>query len=452
MPLCVVCHLSEGAPVCADDRNAMARMLAAIPDRLARLSTAALVPGTPEPGPRVSVSRAGSPMPPRETTLSLLADGTPHVVSPDVPAMLNPRVRRWRTTGRRLVRRVVVTDGIADVVEREEEITDWHRELVVDYHATAAGVSRCRCGKVHPLTDRTIQPVLVPEDDQIGVLPPREWLDVQVRRLRRLLGHHVPARTITRLLGHSAPAPGWAAPDLPAADLLPLIAVPGGAAAAAFISAVRQTWRTRGMARLGLLGELPHDQRPDDPLAEELETRFGEPPRSMAAGWDVKYLLTHLDQACDLDLGIGAFAGELRALTAEMVRALGEEPDLKWLGRCPASLADPETGQWRRCGAGLWRDMTSAQVVCPRCHTPWDVCGPAANTLAREIRQAWPIDRRRRYTTDEANDARRPTCGGCGRPVIVEWRDVTALGERTRWWQPVRSRCEKQCDEAGRVL
>jgi hypothetical protein len=411
---CVVCR-SEPGPVgqlCRDDTD---RQLRDLPGRYIRLA-AVLAPGAAAvPGERVTTSkRVHAGLPARTAVLSLLGPGG------DVPATLHPLVRHWSAHRKVLVTMHIV--GIARTVE--VDVTDWFHELVVDENG---------------------QPVMVPVDaeDQVGVVPPREWLDMQARTVRAFFGHHVPART------HPAPGrrylpPAWR-------TLLPLA---GGPHTIGFLTALHQAYGAdQRMAYLGLL----HNRHPD-PSIDAIERR-AEPPRSMQ--WDVDYLRTWLDKAfTEGALDFAGFTAQLRALHSEISRALGETPDQLWVGRCPAFIEETNpdgepTGRKRPCGAGLWQDTgayLSAQTVCPRCRSVWELRGHAGAGTAREIRRVWPVDRRRRYTADEIDRLRPPHCPGCGRRVILNWRDVTGTRDLERTWQPASARCEAGCADARRTL
>jgi hypothetical protein len=187
------------------------------------------------------------------------------------------------------------------------------------------------------------------------------------------------------------------------------------------------------------------DWRPDDPLEQEWAIRFGDPAPGRRMTGDVRYLLTWLDHIGDDGYELAAFATQLRALSAELTRTLGERPDDQWLGRCPTLLtprgADGEEQVRRPCGAGLWQDPHAQQVRCPRCTATW---GPNIRELlhlAAEIRRVWPVDVRRRYSRAEKDVTSkqvgsRPGCPRCGQPALLVWRDVTAAGDRSRWWRP----------------
>lgn len=410
--LCVVCHTKPGR-VCSPCQDDIDNRLANLPARLGAVA-GVLVPGRAATDERVAMSaHVHSSLPARSGALSLIGPGG------DVPATLHPLVRHWHVT--RTVEVTRLDDGRAHTVR--VRVTDWFSEAVID----GAG-----------------KPVMIP-DDQIGTVPPREWLDMQVRRWRVHFGHHVPART---MLGDQRTY-------VPAAyrTLLPL---PAGPQLIGFLAAAhRASGAAARLAYRGLLTAHP------DPVVDAIERRArpGSPPRSMK--WDVDYLRTWLDKACaEPALDLAGFAAQLHALHAEIGHVLGDTPDRTWLGRCPAFIADVDpdgepTGKKRPCGAGLWQEngaFISAQVQCPRCRTTWDTRGHAGAGTAREIRRVWPIDRRRRYTVDKVDRLRPPPCPGCGQRVTIEWRDATGTHDKERTWQPVAARCPTGCDEARRVL
>jgi hypothetical protein len=469
MTLCIVCRNNNDGPVCEDDRTNMARLLARLPSRIEQVSMMVWPGQGGDDGPKVASAKKEPPLPLRAGAVSLLAGG-----SEAVTGMLHPLIRRWTTTSRKRVSRVVVVDGIAQIVEREEEITDYHREFVMQ-HDPASG-RRCRCGRVHGSGWR---PVEIPDDDQVGTLPPREWLDLQVRNWRRVLGDHVPQRTLGVITHRpqGGPVTAWPArwpqqspvpqPTVKAARLsaqqtLALMSVPGGREVWSIVHAAAWLRQQQVNSRMGLVDQRDVEDRPLDPLQEDIESRFGEPPRSMAIAWDIKYLLGHLDAACDLgeEVGIAEFAAELEALDAEISRVLNVEDKKLWVGRCPAFLDDLDaagqpTGRKKPCGAGLWQKSGWAQVPCPRCHSVWDTRGPAGRTLNREIRKIWPVDRRRRYSSEDLAALIPPRCPECRERVIIEWREVTGtedLRERRRWWVPRSSRCDNGCEKARRIL
>ncbi|MGK5677596.1 hypothetical protein [Actinoplanes sp. URMC 104] len=429
---CVVCRHRDADVVCDDDRALLREQLTDIPRKLADLATRVMRASGGDDGPRVTATKVEADSPVNEHVLSLLAGGSEHV-----SAVLVPLVRRFPITTTVTVQQVVG----GRTVTSEQQITKWFTEAVGDPDGPLSWVRH---------------------DDQIGVLPPREWLDVTVRAWRAQLGHHVPARSMGAVAvrrGGGAvtfwpkqprpPARAVSAWRMGAAGMLALLSFPAGRRAYAIAAAFEQHRRDRVNAYLGLLGPLAAADRPEDPLLDDIETRFGEPPRSQAIAWDVDYLLTWLDEACDRDLGIAEFAGELATLTAELERALGEQPEQTWIGRCPAMLIeerdsdDGEAAEVRRrpCGAGLWHQPGWAQVPCPRCHATWDVRGPAAARTALQIRKVWPYDRRRRYTVDEIGQLPVRHCATCTAPLQVRWREATGSGEKTRTWQLAEVSC-----------
>lgn len=412
--LCVVCHDGPG-PVCPDDQAAIDGQLRDLPGRLVQVA-AALAPGSAPVSERVAISaHVTARLPVRVDALSLVGPGG------DVPPTLHPLVRHWSVK-----HKVTVTTHVAGYAKTTDvEVTDWFHEAVLGDDG---------------------QPVMVPDDDQIGVVPPREWLDVQVRRWRAHFGHHVPPRT---LLSEQRPY-------LPS-TYATLLRTSSGPAAVAFLAAAHAI--DGAAARLAYRGLLSYEER--DPVLDDLEQRGrrpGRPPRTMQ--WDVDYLRTWLDKACaEARLDIAEFAAQLRSLHAELGRVLGDTPDQEWIGRCPAFITeeegpDGEPVRKRPCGAGLWQDNTAftAEVRCPRCHTPWGTRGHAGAGTAREIRRVWPIDRRRRYNADEIDRLRLPCCTGCGQRIKIEWRDVTGTRDTQRWWQPVTASCDTGCAEARRVV
>lgn len=399
---CVVCRRREPSRghVCEPCRDSLAELLTDLPRKVAAL-TLQLVPGPAALGERVSTSRVGSPIPIRLDALSLSGPGRDGVTG-----ALHPLVRRWST-----VHTVTVTTtGAAGPRTEERQVTEWHQELTLD----ADG-----------------KPVMVADDDQIGALPPAEWLASWTRMWREHFGLHTPKPVTAR------PRPArWRELD----------------------AVARQALAAK------LLGIARNGPRTDDPLADEWEVRFGEPPREDQPAADVSFLLLWLDDACDQDVGVGELAAELRALSAELTRVLGENPDQQWLGRCPAQVTDHrepddpghEDATQRRavtrpCGAGLWQDPHASQVQCPRCHSTWGPRKVELLYLAKEIRRVWPIDRRRRYHGGEIDALRTLRCPACGDAVMVSWRNVTATTDERLWWRPDRVMCPTGCPEAERL-
>lgn len=397
---CVVCCRRKPVRglVCSPDMKRLAEQLGDLPRQLAAL-TLNLVPANGMFGERVRTSRTGSPTGARLDVLTLTGPGNPRTDPPTaVTGMLHPQVRKWQAT-----ETIMLDDGT------EREITVWQQELVRDDDGC---------------------PVHVVTDDQVGLLPPREWLEMWVRRWRAHLGHG--ARVLP---AHKGPK------------------------TREYLQALAASHAARQHAAQVLLGlTRGYNGAPtlhsDDPLAEQWEIRFGEPAVAREPAADVTYLLAWLDRVCDDLPAIGDFAAELRALSSELARVLGERPDQQWLGRCPTKLTNRETGDAAPCGAGLWQDPYVAQVVCPRCRSTWGPGGPALLRLAADIRRVWPVDRRRRYTAAEvaALRADRPLrCPTCWSTVDIQWREVTATGDPERTWRPDQTSCPMGCADAGRL-
>jgi hypothetical protein len=370
--------------------------------------------------------------------LSMAGPGTSEITQ-----KLHPLLRHWS------VRRTVTVHGHANGVATtyEQVITDWFHEAVFG----ADG-----------------RPVLVTDDDQIGTVPPREWLDATVRSWRAHLGHHVPKRTILARDSEAArwlrilrgePEPGDRT-TRPVA-IGPLLRAGVDPAVITAVLLPHLVGYHERAAHYGLAGYVKPAERSLDPLLDDIERRFGEPPKERALLMDIQYLITWLDEAAEQDIDMADFAAKLHALDAELARVLGDDPDKVWIGRCPAFLVETtDDGQGgttmvrKPCGAGLWQDDAafSAQVPCPRCHCVWDTRGPAGATLAREMRKVWPVDRRRLYNADEIDFLDAPRCPTCKNRVIIDWKEVTGTRDKRRWWQPTGARCARGCDEAGRLV
>lgn len=415
---CMVCHTQPGA-VCPECQNTITRQLRDLPKRLAALA-AALMPGQAPAAERVSVSsHVTANLPVNTAALSLLAPGTS-----EITVRLHPLVRHWSAK-----RKVLVTTHVGGYARTVPvEVTDW-------FHETVIGADG--------------RPVLVhADDDQVGVVPPREWLDAQVRRWRSHFHHHVPPRTRRHRDVRT---------DLPGAYRT-LLRTPGGPRLLGALAALRTVGGAHArMAHLGLLGYEDPAARAADPVLDAIERRCGPAATPHTVQWDIDYLLTWLPEACAEDaLELAEFAAQLTALHAEISRALGDVDDKERIGRCPAFLADPDApdGRARPCGAELWQDNAAftAQVQCPRCHSTWDTRGHAGAGTAREIRRVWPVDRRRRYNADEIDRIPALKCRGCTGRVRLEWREVTGSRDKQRTWQPIKAWCDTGCDEARRVL
>lgn len=424
--LCVVCHRRDPAygAVCVNDRDRLAAGIREV-FRKTNAIRLQLVPSQRVKTGRIGGHHIDAPMPARLDVLSLTGPGNVAVT-----ALLHPAVRRWTTS-----RTVAVTTVVAGRRRTEKrEIVDWHCDLV---------------------TDEDGRTVLVPIDDQVGSIPPAEWLASWARAWYAHFG-------TTRVTGPADTAPPASAPRVwkaaAALDRVAAAAVPAGAAVLAWAGTVERAYR--GYATRTVLGlNTPGDVTGDDPVVDEWLIRFGHPGTDRLATAAARYLLTWLDRACDADVGIADLAVELRTINAELTRVLGETPDQQWLGRCPATLtarARDANGQprtvHRPCGASLWQDPHASQVMCPRCRSTWGPRVVELMHLATAIRMVWPIDRRRRYTTDEADAAPRPSCPTCGQPVFIDWRDVTGTGDVERWWRPARATCHFGCAEARETI
>jgi hypothetical protein len=408
---CLVCGAGDG-PVCGTDRQRIADQLADLPRKIAALGLL-LQPTSSTATDRVTISHgSGSPTPARLDVLSLVGPG-----AVSVTAMLHPQIQHWHTT-----RSVTVhtTRGGRPVVE-QRNLVEWHQEIALD----AAG-----------------RPILVADDDQIGTLPPAEWLDSWVKAWRVRLGHTVPPRT-------RRPRPGELTVDQAEAAML--------ASTSPATRAIVTAWRADAAAAVA--GR--RDGR--DTAADDHRDRFtAAPNRGASIVADVGYLLAWLDLACqDTGGGIADLAGELRALSAELSRVLGEHQDLQWLGRCPARIVDSDVPDRERlCGAGLWHDPYNAaydgegqpigvRVECPRCRSHWGPGRKEMLHLAGEIRRRWPIDRRRRYTDADRARTSPPRCPDCSWLTTVVWRDVTGTGDERRTWRPEQLACANNCDLRG---
>ncbi len=398
---CVVCgrRRPNRGVVCDTCRDRIRVQLAGLPGKLARIGHGVhLVPGQVNFGERVTQTRTGSPTGARLDTLSVTGPGA---AATRAATHARPKIRRWYT------RHTVTVD--AGTGPEQRDIVTWHSEPVVDEHG---------------------QPVLLDDGDQVGIVPPAQWLALWERQWRDHFGH---SRHIhVQMRDPKAPAPS------------------GDAAAR----------RAAANTVLGLTGYVPPTERPHDPLEHEWTIRWGSTDRGDDTDRRIRYLTTWLDEAADSERsGVAEFAAGLRALTAELTRILGEQPDQQWLGRCPAMIVE-RAGDGepvptdRPCGAGLWQDPytgtyqdgvhTSTTVKCPRCRSTWGPAPLELHRLAADIRRVWPLDRRRRYIGAEL-DLPRPPCVTCGEPVQVRWRDVTGRGDRQPAWQVDRVWCASGC-------
>jgi hypothetical protein len=426
---CVVCHHRDPTygRVCTTCRDRIGDGLTELLRKMAALRLHLVPAARPATG-RVGGRHVGAPLPARLDVLSLAGPGNIAVT-----AMLHPLVRRWSAT-----RTVTVTYRVGGkTVSEDRDVTDWHQETIVGDDGT---------------------PVLVPSDDQSGTVPPAEWLDSWAGLWRRHFGHHTrPPRPARR-----GPSPvDGGNPNV--VDVVAAVAHPVTRRAVAVIATVANAYRRHVLRTVlsltdGHGGLLPVDQRPDDPVTDELIMRFGDPGADAVSATNVQYLLTWLDRACAADVGIADLANELRAVNAELTRVLGETPDQQWLGRCPAQVThrrrtNPDDEVTRPCGAGLWQDPHASQVRCPRCHATWGPRTVELLYLAAQIRRVHPVDRRRRYTTGEAAALPTLRCPGCATAVRITWRDVTATGDQGQWWRPEKAVCPALgCSEAARLI
>jgi len=416
---------------CTNCRIRMADWLAAMPGQVARLALC-LVPGSAPAGERVTTSRTGSPTPARLDVLSLIGPGIGEVRY-DRRSLI-PRVRRWAT-----VQTVKTSRDDA-----EHQIPVWHRT-----------VDRGPDGR----------PLLALADDQVGSIPPAEWVDMQVRAVRRALGHHVPGRTRIDLehvraardqAGRLEAAARRAQVDFDwlrcerrpqLAALLELAAARRQPAIDGHQQRIQRQW----LGQNGHGGLLPAADREDDQLADEWRDRYGLAETAAAVEVDTRYLTLWLDEMCDRPLvDVPRFHAELRALHAELERTLGETRDEQYLGRCPTMLTDRDTGAETACGMALWQDPHASVISCARCRSTW-AQGRDWIQVAIDIQRVWPVDRRRRYTVDDANRAtdsdHAPRCPAVGHPLPISWRDVTEARDKQRMWRPEVGPC-RYCDSA----
>lgn len=424
---CVVCktRVPDRGLVCEVDRERLTAQLCGLPKQIGRLA-AQLAPATAAAADsgRVRVARPAAPTAARLDVLNLLGPGSDALAAAGMTGLLNPYVRRWRT-----VEKVRAGDG------RELEIETWHQELVDLPGVVKYSNSRAVFKHVDRPWDNKIdgQPRPILHDDQAGLVPPAAWAASWTRYWRQKLGHHsTRVRPVTAVVD---------------------------TAVRAFQGAIAEgvlQHQEQMTDLLGLRGWVPHGQRPTDPHHEQWRARFGPAERGFVLGHDINYLLAWLGAACDRDLDMARFTCELRALSAELIRVLGDNPDQQWLGRCPAMLTNQETYITRPCGAGLWQDPFASQVECCRCHTTWGPARADLLQLAWQIRKIWPLDRRRRYITAEcaalASGERMVRCPSCSTKVNVVWRDATARGDRNRFWTLHQVNCPHGCAEAGRLI
>lgn len=443
-----------------------------------------LVPGSAPAGEKISASRTGSPTPARLDALNLVGPGGADVVRD--PRSLAVQVRRWST----VTTYDVTFERDGKPVTERRDLRTYHAETVTGWKSGRPSVT-CRCGEPHdddarPTGTPDGEPVRILPADQVGAVPPAEWLDTWVRRLRVALQH--PPRP--------APAGTWIdygeaeqAKRLARAAMLEWVRISRGTptrmgAVAAFLG-IRQTVRyfhaEVGATVLGVRAHGPEHlarvesalsgSRPPvvayDTATAEWILRYGVARTAAAVEVDADYLIKWLPTAIavndDTDsLGLADFAAELIALHRELECVLGLTRDEQWVGRCPAELVDARTGagSGRPCGAGIWHDphrgaiARPAPIECPRCHTRWNV--REWHPLAARIRHAWPVDVRRRYTLAdrkyaESSDVvdRLPRCRGCESTMAVRWRLDYRRGDKVAMYRPIGYACPKQCLAGG---
>lgn len=422
--MCHICRRREPVTghVCIDCSTAVLHMLNDLPRKLALLPLM-LMPGQSQAGDKVTTSRVGAPTPVRLDALSLVGPG-----SVSVPAVLHPLVRRWSTS------REVQVDarvGTYKTATHTTTVTEWHSEMVVGDDG---------------------EPMMVPDDDQIGALPPAEWLDQVTRKWRAVFGHsRPPLAYVQQSAGPRAPRDmhQWVLSHGTAEQITTMATVEK--LAHGYRQGVTDLITGR---ELGYGGKRPANLREDDPIADAWELRFGARSLARDVAVNIKYLRTWWDRAAVSDrLDIARFVAELRSLSAELARVLGEKPDDQWLGRCPSRITDKTSGDVSTCGAGLWQDPHASVVECPRCHASWGPRVVHLMHLATEIRRVWPLDRRRRYNADEIDALRPVRCPECGEHDIeISWQEVTATTDQRRWWRPTRTRCASSCVMGAQIL
>jgi len=464
-------HQHHGAGGFCGDHLAETRTLIAGVARMTRELGYHLMPGAGPAGEKVTTSRTGSPTPARLDVLSLIGPGVTEIRTD--PRSLAVQVRRWSTVTTYDV--TVWRDG-KQVTERRE-LRDYHAEILSD-------------GAGRPVT-RLIS-------DQVGAVPPAEWLDAWVRRFRIALQH--PPRPLpagARLIGRPPvldaegnPPAGWVdygeaeqAKRLALAAMREWVRICRGAptklgAVAEFLG-IRQTVKYLrdevGATVLGLRAYGPeHVARVETALAgarppvvahdtatAEWILRYGAARTAAAVEVDAGYLTRWLPMVVAINddgdpLELADFAAELRHLHRELECVLGLTRDDQWVGRCPARLVDVHTGDetGKICGAGIWHDAhrDGAPIRCPRCHSSWKP--KEWLSLAARIRHDWPIDVRRRYTAGDRKFAesvveRLPRCRGCEATMAVRWVREYRRGDRVALYRPAGYECPNACLSGG---
>lgn len=444
----------------------VARMTRELPGRL--------VPdGSTSTGDKVTTSRIGSPTPARLDVLNLLGAGGREIRRD--ARMLSPLIRRWSTVS---TYEVIAPDPDEPGKLRTEtrQLRTWHSE---------------------PVLGPTGKPLQVLADDQVGTIPPAEWLDMWVRRWRLALRHTSSAIRGRVDLACDADQRKRLERVRMAEAMRKARGVPALMPAVAQLDAVHAAYqdylaRTGARVRMALLGiryDGPeHRDRVDqaigagrlpaaadlagatftpvhDPIAAEWAVRYGYAGVAAAVEVDANYLSRWLPAAAEHDDGdfsilLAEFAVELRALHAELEFVLGETSDLVRIGRCPAYLRDTDGEDTDRlCGAIIRQDPFRSVIECVRCHTEW-----AEHTwmhLANLIRNRWPIDPYRRYSQGDKVAAEKAVreraeagdkayrCRGCEKVVSVKWVETTGRGALSRTWSPNGFACPGGCIAGG---
>lgn len=474
-------HRHHGAAsICDEHLDEISTLIDGV-TRMTRQLGYHLMPGSsPATGEKVTSPNPFSSTPTNLAVLSLVGPGVTEIRR-DRRSMA-VQVRRWSTVSTYDVR--FIRDG--EPVTERRELRSFHSELVTDGRPTG---TRCRCGEHSEQDNPTGTPpgraVLRVVDDQVGAVPPTEWLDHWVRTFRRHLGHG------------AAPTPAGAWIPYPGQDArLKRVAVtewlrlntgrPAAMPAVAAFLQVRLAYSVAlangraqlGRAVLGMSTDGPARQaRADAALAgrrppvlaydtttAEWILRYGIAKTAATVEVDASYLKTWLPLVAAGDQGdrleLARFTIELRALHRELEHVLGLTHDDQWVGRCPAQLIDPRTGDssGRLCGAGIWHDphrsteQRRPPIECPRCHTQWPVKEWMA--LKARIRHDWPIDERIRYTAPQRRYAesvveRIPKCVGCEATMSVRWLLDYRRGDRERLYRPAGYVCPNRCISGG---
>lgn len=433
-----------------------------------------LVPGSGPAGEKVTTSRTGSPTPARLDVLSLVGPGVTEIRRD--ARSLAVQVRRFS----RVSMYDVTFVRAGKTVTERRELRTWHAELLTDGVAPA---SNCACGKPHdddarPSDTPTGRPIHRLIDDQIGAVPPAEWLDTWVRRFRVALQQ--PPRPLPpgTWVDYTEPDQGKRLTRVGLGEWWRMThGRPSIMRAVAAFLTLRVAYADAvGRAVLGLTTDGPERQvRAEDALAgkrppvlaydtttAEWILRYGAAKTAAAVEVDAHYVKQWLPMVVavndDADtLELATFATELRALHRELESTLGLTRDDQWIGRCPAKLVDPRTGDEtaRLCGAGIWHDAhrsDTAPITCPRCQTRWPVTEWLA--LRAKIRHDWPIDVRVRYTKVDRAYAesvveRLPKCRGCEVTMSVRWVRDYRRGDRAAMYRPAGYFCPNRCLAGG---